>query len=203
MKDIFDKRIISVPKPEQSIGVDTEDKVVKQVAEGEDTDGLQSLTSVSLERDRQYNQVDDMCNDSRIASILEVYTEDTACIGDDGRIVYVDSTDSNVASMVTHFLDAMNVDKYIYSWAYSLIKYGDVYIRLFHESETNPKTNLHQQLNENVDVEYYNPIVDPYSDYCQQILNPAEMFELKKFGKTYAYIQCPITSLAINARDRN
>ena len=123
MKDIFDKRIITVPKPEQSIGVDTEDKVIKQVAEGEDVDGLQSLTTVSLERDRQYNQVDDMCNDSRIASILEIYAEDTACIGDDGRIVYVDSTDSNVSKMITHFLDAMQIDKYIYSWAYSLIKY--------------------------------------------------------------------------------
>ena len=203
MKDIFDKRIITVPKPEQSIGVDTEDKVIKQVAEGEDVDGLQSLTTVSLERDRQYNQVDDMCNDSRIASILEIYAEDTACIGDDGRIVYVDSTDSNVSKMITHFLDAMQIDKYIYSWAYSLIKYGDVYIRLFRESETNPENNKDRKLNEQVEVKYYNNLVDHYSDYCQQVLNPAEMFDLKKFGQTYAYIQCPITSLAINVRDRN
>ena len=151
----------------------------------------------------QYNQVDDMCNDSRIASILEIYTEDTACIGDDGRIVYVDSTDSDVSKMITRFLDGMNVDKYIYSWAYSLIKYGDVYIRLFRDSEVNPQQDLHKRLDENVEVEYFNDNVDPYSDYCAQILNPAEMFELKKFGKTYAYIQCPITSLAINSRDRN
>ena len=203
MEDIFNKKIISQPKPEVSIGVDQTDKVVKQIAEGEDPSGLQTLTTVSLDRDMQYNQVDDMCNDSRIASILEIYTEDTACIGDDGRIVYVDSTDSDVSKMITHFLDAMNVDKYIYSWAYSLIKYGDVYIRLFRDSEVNPNQDLHRRLNENVEVEYFNDNVDPYSDYCAQILNPAEMFELKKFGKTFAYIQCPITSLAINARDRN
>lgn len=202
MNDIFNKKIITSPKPEMSIGVDTDDKIVKQIVDGEQPDGLQSLTSISIDRDMQYNQVDDMCNDSRIASILEVYTEDTACIGDDGRIVYVDSTDSAVSKMVTHFLDAMNIDKYIYSWAYALIKYGDVYVRLFHESETNPpQKNI--KLNEDVKIEYFNSFVDHYSDYCQQILNPAEMFELKKFGQTYAYIQCPIASLTINNKNRN
>lgn len=166
MNDIFNKKIITSPKPEMSIGVDTDDKIVKQIADGEQPDGLQSLTSISIDRDMQYNQVDDMCNDSRIASILEVYTEDTACIGDDGRIVYVDSTDSAVSKMVTHFLDAMNIDKYIYSWAYALIKYGDVYVRLFHESETNPpQKNI--KLNEDVKIEYFNSFVDHYSDYCQ------------------------------------
>lgn len=29
----------------------------------------------------------------------------------------------------------MNVDKHIYSWVYSLIKYGDLYLRLFKESD--------------------------------------------------------------------
>lgn len=202
MEDIFNKKIITQPKPDVTIGIDQSDKVIKQVADGGDTDGLQTLTTISIDRDMQYNQVDDMCNDSRIASILEIYTEDTACIGEDGRIVYVDSTDPNVAKMVTHFLDAMNIDKYIYSWAYSLIKYGDVYIRLFHESETNPPEK-DRRLNEDVKVEYFNPVADHYSDYCHQVLNPAEMFELKKFGQTYAYIQCPLASLAVNNKNRN
>ena len=203
MEDIFDKKIISVPLPKKEIGVDTEDKVIQKVADGEEANGLETLTTISLDRDMAYNQVDDMCNDSRIASALEAYVEEAAKIGDDGRIVYVDSTDSDISKMVTHFLDAMNVDKYIYSWAYSLIKYGDVYVRLYRESDVNPEVKKTRKLNEDIIVGYYNRVVDPYVDYCEQILNPAEMFELKKFGKTYAYIQCPIASLQVNNRDRN
>lgn len=37
--------------------------------------------------------------------------------------------------MVSFLLDTMNVDKHIYNWVYSLIKYGDVYLRLFKESD--------------------------------------------------------------------
>ena len=202
MDDIFDKRIISVPAPKKNIGVDTEDTIVKKVADGEDAGGLNSLATISLDRDMAYNQIDDMCGDSRMASALEAYAEETCCIGEDGRIVYVDSTDSDVSKLVTHYLDAMNIDKYIYAWAYSLIKYGDVYIRLYRRSDVEPDYMKNRKLNEELQVNYYNKNVDPYVDYCEQVLNPAEMFELKKYGKTYAYIQCPINSLQINQRDK-
>jgi hypothetical protein len=32
-------------------------------------------------------------------------------------------------------LNVMNVDKNIFGWTYSLIKYGDVYLRLYRESD--------------------------------------------------------------------
>lgn len=202
MEDIFDKRIITVPVQPKNIGVDTNDEVVKKVAEGEEATGLSQLSTISMDRDMAYNQIDDMCSDSRMASALEAYAEEATCIGNDGRIVYVDSMDTDVAKMVTHFLDAMNIDKYIYSWAYSLIKYGDVYIRMYRRSDVEPDYMRNRKLDETLEVNYYNKNVDPYVDYCEQILNPAEMFELKKFGKTYAYIQCPIASLNVNQRDK-
>ena len=161
MEDIFDKKIISVPMPEKSIGIDTKDKVIEKAAEEGVSNGLQTLTTISMDRDMAYNQVDDMCQDSRIASALEAYTEETARIGDDGRIVYVDSNDSDIGKMVTHFLDAMQIDKYIYSWAYSLIKYGDVYIRLYRESDVHPnekKPKENNRLNEDINVQLENII---------------------------------------------
>lgn len=214
MEDIFDKKIISEPMTVQKTHIDTDDKIVNKIADGETPDGLQSLTTVSMNRDFAYNQIDDMCMDSRMASVLEAYAEDVACVGDDGRVVFCDATDSNAAKMVTHILDAYDIDKYIYSWAHSLIKYGDLYIRLYRKSETEEqattKTNrpineeLHEvgRTNESIEVDYFNNKVDKYSDYCEQILNPAEMFELKKFGKTFAYIQCPLSSTMVSQRDR-
>lgn len=201
MEDIFDKKIVSAAKPNVNIGIDQDDKTLEKIVETGDTDGIASLSTVALERDLAYNQIDDMCADSRIASVLEAYTEDVACMGQDGRIVYVDSLDPNVSKIVTHFLDAMNIDKYIYSWGYSLIKYGDVYIRLYRKSEVGEEDET-RPLNESVEINYFNPIVDKYSDYCAQVQNPAEMFELKQFGKTCLYIQCPLSSLQIRQRDR-
>lgn len=216
MEDIFDKKIISEPMTVQKTHIDTEDKIVNKIADGDTPDGLQSLTTVSMNRDFSYNQIDDMCMDSRIASVLEAYAEDVACIGDDGRVVFCDSTDSDAAKMVTHILDAYDIDKYIYSWAHSLIKYGDIYVRLYRKSETEEqsfsKTNrpineeLHEvgRTNESIEVDYFNNKVDKYSDYCEQVLNPAEMFELKKFGKTFAYIQCPLSSTQVfQPKDRS
>ena len=55
MEDIFDKKIISVPLPKKEIGVDTEDKVIQKVADGEEANGLETLTTISLDRDMAYN----------------------------------------------------------------------------------------------------------------------------------------------------
>ena len=115
MNDIFDKKIVSEPVPQKGLHVDSEDTVVNKIADGEDPNGIQSLSTISMERDRMYNQIDDMCGDSRMASILEAYAEDATCIGDNGKIVYCDSTDAKAAKMVQHILDSYDVDKYIYS----------------------------------------------------------------------------------------
>lgn len=208
LDDIYDKKIINKPLPEPKIGVDTKDGVINDVVDNHKSpDGLNLLPTISMERDQQYQCCDDMLADSRIASIVETYTEDVCNIGDDGRVVYCDSEDSNISKMVTFILDSINVDKYIYSWASSLIKYGDVYVRLFRESDTqvddmfdnkNSNTKSNSRLHEDVELNYYNKNIDHYDTYVKQIANPAEMFELKKNGKTKAFVQCPINSLSTN-----
>jgi hypothetical protein len=49
--------------------------------------------------------------------------------------VWCEATDANVGKYVNYLLNIMNVDKYIYSWVYHLIKYGDLYLRLYRESD--------------------------------------------------------------------
>ena len=79
--------------------------------------------------------LDQMCMDATIASVLETYAEYCVETNDEGRIVWVETSDSNVAQVVTHYLDEMDIDKHMYDWAHSLCKYGDLYIRLFRESD--------------------------------------------------------------------
>jgi hypothetical protein len=102
----------------------------------------------------------------------------------------------------------MNADKNIYGWTYSLLKYGDVYLRLYRASDyqdTLFKTDnidkaysarnvlneeLNKDLNEAVNLNIH-ATNDKYSYYVEMVDDPSTMFELTKYGKTYGYVEVP------------
>ena len=147
-----------------------------------------------------------MAEDSIISAVLETYAEDATERNEDGRIVWCESDNPDIVKYITYLLDTMNVDKHSYKWVHSLCKYGDLYLRLFRESdiddglfenESMPKKALHESkenLHEDVNIIAYNPS-DKYVHYIDNEPNPAEMFELVKFGKSYAYIKAPTSVL--------
>ena len=102
-----------------------------------------------------YQLLDTMAEDPTIAAVLETYAEDATETNDDGRIVWCTSNDINIAKYITYLLDTMNVDKNSYRWVYSLCKYGDLYLRLYRQSDIQPdlfddepkqKNKLNEQL---------------------------------------------------------
>lgn len=201
-RDIYNKKI-AVTKPDDvEIGVDTNNTFVDNIIEAGtnnliDMSAINNFTQMSQRRDLIYSYIDDMGKDSTIASALEIYTEDATNVSESGRIVWCTSENNDVRNMVTFLLDSMNVDKNIYKWAYCLIKYGDVYLRLYRESEErdllfDKKEN--KELNEDINVKAYSQN-DKYTHYVEMVKNPAEMFELTKHGRTYGYIQAPTNYL--------
>lgn len=101
--------------------------------------------------------------------------------------------------MVNYLLRSMNVNKYAYEWVYSLIKYGDLYLRLYRESdyEDAPKQKK-SQLKEDLVVRAYSKN-DKYVNYLEMVKNPAIMFDLTKHGKTYGYLKT--SNMFLNMRD--
>lgn len=101
--------------------------------------------------------------------------------------------------MVNYLLRSMNVNKYAYDWVYSLIKYGDLYLRLYRESdyEDTPKQKK-SQLKEDLVVKAYSKN-DKYVNYLEMVKNPAIMFDLTKHGKTYGYLKT--SNMFLNMRD--
>jgi hypothetical protein len=95
----------------------------------------------------------------------------------------------------------MNVDKKIFGWVYCLIKYGDVYLRLYRESECEDavfkKDNINKTRNiltENLEEAIKLSVhsgSDIYNYYIEMVADPGTMFELTRFGKTYGYIEVP------------
>ena len=209
--EIYHRETIAVPAPERGIGIDTHKKVFDNIVEAGvagklDISSLESFSRISQSRDSVYNMLDTMCNDSTIAAVLETYAEDATEYNDQGQIVWAESSDSNVQKYVQFLLDTMNVDKHIYKWVYSLCKYGDIYLRMYRESDyhndnlfgINNTSSDKKQLNEDVRIKAYSEN-DHYVNYLEMAPNPAEIFELTKLGKTYAYIKADVNSSSVSS----
>lgn len=207
---IFDKKVVAVPVPQHEIGIDLDNRVLDHISDTVETsqfdiNALNSFTQVSRSRNDIYDTLDDMGDDSIIAAVLETYAEDATETSDNGSIVWAESNDSEALKFVTYLLNALNVDKNVYKWTYSLCKYGDVYLRLYRESEyddllfdkTQANTSARRNLNEDVTIKAYSKH-DNYVHYLEQAENPAQVFELTRFGKTAAYIKTDVKSTRTN-----
>ena len=187
-----------------------------------DMAALENFTNISNARDQIYQLIDTMAQDSSVAAILRTYAEDVCEPADNGHVVWCEANDPNISKFVNYILNVMNADKNMYSWTYSLLKYGDVYLRLYRESdykdtlftsdnieraesarnvlneEYKDRTKQKDTLEENVRLNMHSAS-DPYSYYVELVDDPGTMFELTKFGKTYGYIEVPNTESSLDA----
>ena len=171
---------------------------------------LENFTSISNSRDQIYQLIDTMAQDASVAAILKTYAENVCEPSDNGHVIWCESNDPSISKFINYILNTMNADKNMYSWAYSLVKYGDVYLKLFRESDykddlfkaekvdlaNTSRSRLTEEYDESKKLEeavklHINSDYDPYSYYVEQIDDPGTMFELTKFGKTYGYIEVP------------
>ena len=196
----------AVPVPEPNIGLEDKHSVVNEILEVSDssqvnTQVLNEFLDTSKRRDNQYDLIDEMCNDSIPAAILELCTEDTITSNEDNNIVWVTADNPTIQKTCTFILDSFQVNKQIPKWANSLIKYGDVYLKLFKRSEYDPdpifgdKKLLKEDLKVHLTKEN-----DHFVNYAEMVDNPATMYELTRLGKTAGFIQ---THLAEKSKQNN
>ena len=158
-----------------------------------DISAIDRFTSVSNARDQVYQLIDTMCNDSAVSAIVRTYTDDVCEVADNGHIVWCESPDPDISKFVNYLLNTMNVDKNISKWVYCLIKYGDVYLRLYRESDYEDalfKNTNRQKLNEAINLSVHGAD-DNYSYYVEMVPDPSTMFELTRHGQTFGYIETP------------
>lgn len=167
-----------------------------------DTEELNNFTTMSDARESIYQQLDIMFQDASVSSICRTYAEDVCEPADNGHIVWAEADDPKISKYINYLLNITNVDKNIYGWAYSLIKYGDLYLRLYRESDytdnlfhssaldTARRSSLKEDVNESIILNTRSK-ADAYSYYVEAVADPSTMFELTKHGKTYGYIEVP------------
>lgn len=192
----YGKKIVSKSIPKPNIGIEDKYTIVNDILKEPDTSNinysaLNSFIEATRKRDTQYDIIDQMCQDSIPAAILEQFTEDTTATNENKAVVWVTSDDPKIAKTVQYYLDSLQVDKNIYAWANSFIKYGDVYLKLYKRSEYQSDDDLFgekQNLNEDINL-HINAENDKFVNFVELIENPATVFELRRFGKTAGYIQ--------------
>jgi len=199
---------IATTSPE--IGIDTErhflDNLITSAQIGTlDISSIDALSNSAQSREQSYQLIDNMAQDTIIAAVLETYAEDAVQTNDSGKVMWVEADDAKISNYTAWLLESLNVDKHLYQWAYCLVTYGDVYLRLFRKSDVEEdklfKNNIRtNKLNESVINKPNEPLAeevklriyseaDKYIPYIQMVDNPGEMFDLQKFGKTQGYIK--------------
>ena len=203
--DIYNKTTVPVVAPTRKKDVDLDNTLYNNILGASissqlDLNNLNALNTVAENRNQMYNIYDAMCEDGTISAVVETYAEDATERNETGNTVWVEANDSNVAKMIEYFLDTLNVNKNVYRWVHSLCKYGDLYLRLYRESEYEDELfsdkKEKETLNEDIQIKAYKKS-DGYAHYIEMVQNPAEMFELTKFGKTVGYVQSPVTNTIV------
>lgn len=198
------KKTKAVPMPTPEIGIDDEHSVISEILDSSestilDTQVLNSFLDVATSRDQQYSIIDQMCQDSIPAAALAFYTEDATTTNENKQVVWAVSNNPTIQKTVTFILESLQVDKNIYKWANSIIKYGDVYLKLFRESDYKDdpifklNDNDKKQLNEDINIVLHKD-EDHLVYYVEMVDNPATMFELTKFGKTAGFIKANVNT---------
>lgn len=201
--ELYNKKIKSEPNPKDFKDIKTD--LIQDIVDSQQADAvksqldlskIESFTQLSTRRDQLYDALDEMASDPIISSVLETYAEDATEYNEQGRIVWVESADANINKFITYLIDTMEFDKNIYKWVHSMIKYGDVYFQLFKQSDFENDVFFNKdkkKLEENVKIKAYADS-DHYMHYIEAVPNPAELFELTKFGKTAGYIKTNIAA---------
>lgn len=206
-EEIYNKKIkpVAPDTKEADVGIsDTLYDNILQVGFNSPVDlsSINSLSQQATTRNEMYNIYDTMCEDGQISAVIKTYAEDATQRNNEGNIVWATSNDSNIAYLINYYIDSLNIDKNIYKWAYSLCKYGDIYIRLYRESEYEDAlfhSKKKKALNEDVKIKAFKAN-DKYAHYIEMVTNPAEMFELTKFGKTVGFIQTPVDGVIVRSQ---
>ena len=154
---------------------------------------LLNVTTLKGDRNTKYSAFEEMANDGRIGAALEVYSNDSVQYSSDGRVVWAESNNSDVAKYVNKLIDDLNIPQNLWSWAYCLCLYGDVYLETFENTSLNntKPTLLVEPTKVNPSVRTQVPILGAKLErYIEKVPNPADVYDLQYRGKTSGYIRC-------------
>lgn len=156
-----------------------------------DLNDLLKIDNLKTSRNRKYEIFEDMVADGRIGAAVEMYANDTVQYNPEGKILWVEAEDPDVAAYVDKLLRDLNIQQNCWTHAYRLYLYGDVYLETFQSSSTDgSKPNLLLAKSTTNQVGVQQPIIGQNIErYIEIVPNPANIYDLQYKGKTSGYVK--------------
>lgn len=151
---------------------------------------LNKFRTLSSNREVQYRAFDEMSEDSIISSALEMYADDATQYNADGNIIWAESSDADVAAFANRLIDVLNLNANAWSHIFSMVKYGDLYLETFRDDEDDEDDPLSIKTINTATVAQHK-VGSKMKEYIEAVIDPAEIFDLYKRGKTVGFIRVP------------
>ena len=162
-----------------------------QVSSYIDYGAFSKFRELADNRRTQYQGYENMLADTIISSAIEMYADD-ACQSDiDGRVVWAEcDKNDDLQSWINDLLDTLRVPEDIWSYAYSIALYGDLYLRLYKKPKSGSQKAKETKGGLIKEDGFQDTQDFDYEDYVEILDNPEDIFDLMKEGKTaqFAYI---------------
>lgn len=157
-----------------------------------DLSDITNVTTLKGTRNQKYAVFEEMVADGRIGAAVEMYANDAVQYNQQGDIVWVESSNTDVANYCNKLLNDLNIQENIWTYAYCLVLYGDVYLELFKNTSNDGKkpTLLLEPVNHNTNVLSQIDIKGSKLErYVEKVPNSADVYDLQYKGKTFGYIR--------------
>lgn len=196
---IFKIRVVPKQTPEDVTNFSKEKETVSSKIEEATESGkrvdlsdLINITYLKGDRNHKYTIFEEMVADGRIGAAVEMYANDTVQFDSEGKIIWVESQDSDVAKYCNKLLNDLNIPDNIWSYAYCLWLYGDVYLETFMNTSNDGSkpTLLLEPTKHNVNVTTQKTIQGGKLErYVEKVPNPADIYDLQSKGKTSGFVK--------------
>lgn len=175
--------------------VDKKDELVNKVDASQDLYSISQLNqfrTITQNRDSQYDAYDEMTTDVVIAAALEIYADDATAYDEQGRIIWVESENEEIAKAGNRLLDILEIPERAWKHIYLACKYGDYYLKLYRrgeedDSKEEPAVSV-KVVNDKTDYKGKSYIPN-YIEYVEDVDDPATMYDLRKRGKIAGFVE--------------
>lgn len=196
---IFKVRIVPKTSPSETTAfTDTKDSAANRITDAIDSgkridlSDLLNITSLKGDRNTKYEIFEEMVADGRIGAAVEMYANDTVQYNSEGKVIWIESENSDIVEYGNKLIEDLNIPENIWSYAYCMWLYGDVYLELFENTSNNNTrpTLLLEPIKQNTSVRTQVPIQGAKLErYIEKVPNPAEVYDLQSKGKTSGFIR--------------
>lgn len=172
-------RITQNVDDEQGLHYDPNSDIYSDAADILNMNEINRFRLLSNKRNDKFNSFDLMSQDSRVASILNMYADDCTQYNQSSKVIWAESSNPNCAEFANRIIDNLQLNKHAWTHLHSMCKYGDLYLELFYDNEIDDDANS----------KYTRPVGSVLTEHIEMVKNPACMFDLIKHGKTEFYIK--------------